>query len=195
MQIWVSSNPRGAERLAPGIVVPESDLFPRRLYGKPSEVSFFLFLPPKDMFAYSITNIAYANIIFWLGSEWNYSEGHQEQKTRLSWISSLVASRKFYMSHMELSDSKVLEYDNNLHKACKFLLIAICRTSLSFQSILWHLLLVISRCRILMLLLRRSALLSVSYTLSPLPPPLSLFTNLFLFTVFRQLHCPSVSLW
>ncbi|KAL1808229.1 hypothetical protein ACET3Z_025219 [Daucus carota] len=36
-KIWVPSNPRGAERLPPGIVVPESDLYPRRLYGKPSE--------------------------------------------------------------------------------------------------------------------------------------------------------------
>lgn len=37
-QIWVPSNPRGAERLVPGIVVPHSDLYLRRMYGKPSEV-------------------------------------------------------------------------------------------------------------------------------------------------------------
>uniref|UniRef100_A0A175YS80 Uncharacterized protein n=1 Tax=Daucus carota subsp. sativus TaxID=79200 RepID=A0A175YS80_DAUCS len=36
-EIWVPSNPRGAERLPPGFVVPQSDLYPRRLYGKPSE--------------------------------------------------------------------------------------------------------------------------------------------------------------
>ncbi|XP_076955542.1 uncharacterized protein LOC143630403 [Bidens hawaiensis] len=36
-KIWVSSNPRGAERLPPAIVVAESDLYPRRLFGKPSE--------------------------------------------------------------------------------------------------------------------------------------------------------------
>ncbi|KAI3787258.1 hypothetical protein L1987_41602 [Smallanthus sonchifolius] len=36
-KIWVSSNPRGAERLPPAILAAESDLYPRRLYGKPSE--------------------------------------------------------------------------------------------------------------------------------------------------------------
>ncbi|KAK1365711.1 Lysine ketoglutarate reductase trans-splicing protein [Heracleum sosnowskyi] len=36
-KIWVPSNPRGAERLPPGVVVPGSDFYPRRLYGKPSE--------------------------------------------------------------------------------------------------------------------------------------------------------------
>uniref|UniRef100_A0A5B6ZN63 Lysine ketoglutarate reductase trans-splicing protein n=1 Tax=Davidia involucrata TaxID=16924 RepID=A0A5B6ZN63_DAVIN len=36
-KIWVPSNPRGAERLPPGIVASESDLYLRRLWGKPSE--------------------------------------------------------------------------------------------------------------------------------------------------------------
>ncbi|XP_028776544.1 uncharacterized protein LOC114733278 isoform X1 [Neltuma alba] len=36
-KIWVPSNPRGAERLPPGIVEAESDLYLRRLWGKPSE--------------------------------------------------------------------------------------------------------------------------------------------------------------
>lgn len=38
MQIYVPTNPRGAEKLAPGIVVQESDLYLRRLWGDPSEV-------------------------------------------------------------------------------------------------------------------------------------------------------------
>lgn len=38
MQIWVASNPRGAERLPPDIVTPESDLYLRRLWGDPNEV-------------------------------------------------------------------------------------------------------------------------------------------------------------
>jgi len=38
IQIWVPSNPRGAERLPPGIVEAESDFYLRRLWGKPSEV-------------------------------------------------------------------------------------------------------------------------------------------------------------
>jgi Protein of unknown function (DUF707) len=38
MQIYVPTNPKGAERLAPGIVVQESDLYLRRLWGDPSEV-------------------------------------------------------------------------------------------------------------------------------------------------------------
>ncbi|KAI4382471.1 hypothetical protein MLD38_008432 [Melastoma candidum] len=36
-QIWVSSNPSGAERLPPDIVVAESDLYLRRLWGNPNE--------------------------------------------------------------------------------------------------------------------------------------------------------------
>ncbi|CAN6476813.1 unnamed protein product [Victoria cruziana] len=36
-KIYVSSNPHGAETLPPGIVVSESDLYLRRLWGKPSE--------------------------------------------------------------------------------------------------------------------------------------------------------------
>ncbi|KAK8636716.1 hypothetical protein V6N13_124455 [Hibiscus sabdariffa] len=36
-KIWVPSNPRGAERLPPGIVRAESDLYLRRLWGNPSE--------------------------------------------------------------------------------------------------------------------------------------------------------------
>ncbi|XP_062151487.1 uncharacterized protein LOC133859919 isoform X2 [Alnus glutinosa] len=36
-KIWVPTNPRGAERLPPGIIESESDLFLRRLWGQPSE--------------------------------------------------------------------------------------------------------------------------------------------------------------
>ncbi|GMJ08938.1 hypothetical protein like AT2G28310 [Hibiscus trionum] len=36
-KIHVPTNPRGAESLPPGIVVPETDLYPRRLWGDPSE--------------------------------------------------------------------------------------------------------------------------------------------------------------
>uniref|UniRef100_A0A2P2L4J4 Lysine ketoglutarate reductase trans-splicing related 1 n=2 Tax=Rhizophora mucronata TaxID=61149 RepID=A0A2P2L4J4_RHIMU len=36
-KIWVPTNPRGAERLPPGIVASESDLYLRRLWGLPSE--------------------------------------------------------------------------------------------------------------------------------------------------------------
>ncbi|XP_012085526.1 uncharacterized protein LOC105644698 [Jatropha curcas] len=36
-KIWAPSNPRGAERLPPGIIEAESDFYLRRLWGKPSE--------------------------------------------------------------------------------------------------------------------------------------------------------------
>ncbi|PWA99765.1 hypothetical protein CTI12_AA004110 [Artemisia annua] len=36
-KIYVPTNPRGAESLPPGIVVPQTDLFLRRLWGEPSE--------------------------------------------------------------------------------------------------------------------------------------------------------------
>lgn len=35
--IYISSNPKGAERLAPGILTPESDFYLRRLWGNPNE--------------------------------------------------------------------------------------------------------------------------------------------------------------
>ncbi|KAJ3671754.1 hypothetical protein LUZ60_007833 [Juncus effusus] len=37
LKIYVPSNPKGAERLPPGIVVSESDFYLRRLWGNPSE--------------------------------------------------------------------------------------------------------------------------------------------------------------
>ncbi|KAH6763262.1 lysine ketoglutarate reductase trans-splicing protein [Perilla frutescens var. hirtella] len=36
-KVWAPSNPKGAERLPPGIVISESDLYPRRLWGLPKE--------------------------------------------------------------------------------------------------------------------------------------------------------------
>lgn len=39
-QIYVPTNPKGAERLPPGIVVSETDLYLRRLWGEPSEVGY-----------------------------------------------------------------------------------------------------------------------------------------------------------
>ncbi|KAJ4729320.1 Lysine ketoglutarate reductase trans-splicing protein (DUF707) [Melia azedarach] len=36
-KVWIPTNPRGAERLAPGIIEAQSDLYPRRLWGLPSE--------------------------------------------------------------------------------------------------------------------------------------------------------------
>uniref|UniRef100_A0A7C8ZQP7 Uncharacterized protein n=2 Tax=Opuntia streptacantha TaxID=393608 RepID=A0A7C8ZQP7_OPUST len=36
-KIWAMTNPRGAERLPPGIVVRESDFYLRRLWGRPEE--------------------------------------------------------------------------------------------------------------------------------------------------------------
>lgn len=49
-KIWEPSNPRGAERLAPQIVVNESDFFLRRLWGKPSED-----LPKKPKYLVTFT--------------------------------------------------------------------------------------------------------------------------------------------
>ncbi|XP_076914177.1 uncharacterized protein LOC143573080 [Bidens hawaiensis] len=51
MQIFVSTNPRGAERLPPAIIASESDLYPRRLYGKPSEDLTF---KPKYLVTFTV---------------------------------------------------------------------------------------------------------------------------------------------
>ena len=41
-QIYIPTNPRGAELLPPGIIVSETDLYLRRLWGDPSEVRYKL---------------------------------------------------------------------------------------------------------------------------------------------------------
>ncbi|KAF3431187.1 hypothetical protein FNV43_RR25917 [Rhamnella rubrinervis] len=50
-KIWALSNPRGAERLPPGIVVAESDFYTRRLWGKPSED---LTIKPKYLVTFTV---------------------------------------------------------------------------------------------------------------------------------------------
>ncbi|MFS7958866.1 hypothetical protein Hanom_Chr08g00683831 [Helianthus anomalus] len=50
-QIFVSTNPRGAERLPPAIIAAESDLYPRRLYGRPSEDLIF---KPKYLVTFTV---------------------------------------------------------------------------------------------------------------------------------------------
>ncbi|XP_057948782.1 uncharacterized protein LOC131144263 [Malania oleifera] len=50
-KIWVPTNPRGAEMLAPGIVAAESDFYLRRLWGKPSED---LAIKPKYLVTFTV---------------------------------------------------------------------------------------------------------------------------------------------
>ncbi|KAG2714674.1 hypothetical protein I3760_03G038800 [Carya illinoinensis] len=50
-KIWVPTNPRGAERLPPGIVASESDFFLRRLWGQPSED---LTIKPKYLVTFTV---------------------------------------------------------------------------------------------------------------------------------------------
>ncbi|XP_051140694.1 uncharacterized protein LOC127258089 isoform X2 [Andrographis paniculata] len=50
-KIWVPNNPRGAERLPPGIIVPESDLYTRRLWGLPSED---LIVKPRYLITFTV---------------------------------------------------------------------------------------------------------------------------------------------
>ncbi|MFS7994792.1 hypothetical protein Hanom_Chr12g01110251 [Helianthus anomalus] len=50
-EIFVSTNPRGAERLPPAIIASESDFYPRRLYGRPSED---LTLKPKYLVTFTV---------------------------------------------------------------------------------------------------------------------------------------------
>ncbi|KAG8366024.1 hypothetical protein BUALT_Bualt17G0033100 [Buddleja alternifolia] len=50
-KIWVPSNPKGAEMLPPGIVASESDYYPRRLWGKPSED---LTITPKYLVTFTV---------------------------------------------------------------------------------------------------------------------------------------------
>ncbi|KAJ0660735.1 hypothetical protein HanOQP8_Chr14g0541041 [Helianthus annuus] len=50
-KIWATENPRGAERLPPGVVEPESDFYLRRLWGKPSED---LTIKPKYLVTFTV---------------------------------------------------------------------------------------------------------------------------------------------
>ncbi|GMI96991.1 hypothetical protein like AT2G28310 [Hibiscus trionum] len=58
-KIYVPTNPRGAESLPPGIVVPETDLYPRRLWGDPSED---LKKKPKYLLTFTVGIDQMANI-------------------------------------------------------------------------------------------------------------------------------------
>ncbi|GAV78695.1 DUF707 domain-containing protein [Cephalotus follicularis] len=51
-KIWVPTNPRGAERLPPGIIASESDLYLRRLWGLPSEQD--LTVKPKYLVTFTV---------------------------------------------------------------------------------------------------------------------------------------------
>ncbi|KAK9108230.1 hypothetical protein Syun_024241 [Stephania yunnanensis] len=50
-KIWVPTNPRGAERLPPGIIHSESDFYLHRLWGKPSED---LTIKPKYLVTFTV---------------------------------------------------------------------------------------------------------------------------------------------
>ncbi|KAM3761329.1 hypothetical protein ACB098_01G260200 [Castanea mollissima] len=50
-EIWVPTNPKGAERLPPGIIAAESDFFLRRLWGQPSED---LAIKPKYLVTFTV---------------------------------------------------------------------------------------------------------------------------------------------
>ncbi|XP_074581031.1 uncharacterized protein LOC141837555 isoform X1 [Curcuma longa] len=51
LKIYVPSNPRGAERLPPKILVPESDFYLRRLWGNPEED---LIMQPKYLVTFTV---------------------------------------------------------------------------------------------------------------------------------------------
>ncbi|XP_022739340.1 uncharacterized protein LOC111291704 isoform X2 [Durio zibethinus] len=50
-KIWIPTNPRGAERLPPGIISSESDFYLRRLWGQPSED---LTIKPKYLVTFTV---------------------------------------------------------------------------------------------------------------------------------------------
>ncbi|KAJ8426352.1 hypothetical protein Cgig2_023884 [Carnegiea gigantea] len=58
-KIWATTNPRGAERLPPGIVVRESDFYLRRLWGRPEED---LTSKPKYLVTFTVGYDQKANI-------------------------------------------------------------------------------------------------------------------------------------
>ncbi|KAL8471239.1 hypothetical protein ACS0TY_028775 [Phlomoides rotata] len=50
-KIWIPTNPRGAERLPPGVIAAESDLYSRRLWGLPGED---LIIKPRYLITFTV---------------------------------------------------------------------------------------------------------------------------------------------
>ncbi|KAK9104334.1 hypothetical protein Scep_021178 [Stephania cephalantha] len=119
-KIWVPTNPRGAERLPPGIVQSESDLYPRRLFGKPSED---LTIRPRYLIAFTVgidqkSNIDAAVKKF---SE-NFSivlfhyDGRESEWNDLEWAKnaihfSALKQTKWWFAKRFLHPSNVAPYD------------------------------------------------------------------------------------
>ncbi|CAI9767914.1 unnamed protein product [Fraxinus pennsylvanica] len=103
-KIWVPSNPKGAERLPPGIVASESDFYLRRLWGEPSED---LISKPKYLVTFTVgydqrNNIDaavkkfsenFTIVLFhydgraseWDEFEWSYRAIHVSAKKQTKW--------------------------------------------------------------------------------------------------------------
>lgn len=62
-QIYVSTNPRGAELLPPGIVVSETDLYLRRLWGDPSEVRYIIMFKIEGCHNLSIRMFLFGKLV------------------------------------------------------------------------------------------------------------------------------------
>ncbi|XP_042957418.1 uncharacterized protein LOC122292921 isoform X2 [Carya illinoinensis] len=88
-KIYVPTNPRGAESLPPGIIVPETDLYLRRLWGEPTED---LKKKPKYLVTFTVgldqrNNIdaAVKKTSEWDQFEWSKSAIHVSIRRQTKW--------------------------------------------------------------------------------------------------------------
>ncbi|KVI02506.1 Protein of unknown function DUF707 [Cynara cardunculus var. scolymus] len=141
-KIWVPTNPRGAERLPPGVVASESDLYLRRLYGSPSEdliikprylVTFTVGYEQKDNIDNAVKKFSenFTILLFhydgrtseWNEFEWSKRAIHVSVLKQTKWYINLVKKHGLEISQPGLSANSGLTWqmtrkrdDSEVHK-------------------------------------------------------------------------------
>ncbi|KAK4358283.1 hypothetical protein RND71_023893 [Anisodus tanguticus] len=124
-QIWVPSNPRGAERLPPRIVSSESDYYLRRLWGNPSEdlrskpkylVTFTVGLKQKHNIDAAVKKFSddFTVLLFhydgktteWDEFEWSKRAIHVSARKQTKWYIKLVKKHGLEISQPGLDPMK-----------------------------------------------------------------------------------------
>ncbi|GJM91766.1 hypothetical protein PR202_ga08176 [Eleusine coracana subsp. coracana] len=142
MKIYVPTNPKGAESLAPGIVVPESDFHQHRLWGNPDEdlpfkpkylVTFTVGISQKDNINRAVKKFSenFAILLFhydgrvseWDEFEWSKRAIHISVRRQAKWYIKLVKKYQLEISQPGLEPDKGLTWqmtkrrgDRQVHK-------------------------------------------------------------------------------
>ncbi|RLM60252.1 hypothetical protein C2845_PM14G11690 [Panicum miliaceum] len=129
LKIYVPTNPRGAESLAPGIVVPESDFHLHRLWGNPDEdlpfkpkylVTFTVGISQKENINRAVKKFSrdFAILLFhydgrvseWDEFEWSKRAIHVSVRKQAKWYIKLVKKYQLEISQPGLEPDKGLTW-------------------------------------------------------------------------------------